>query len=227
VRRLWISTFVLVAIFAQSPKAMSDRADAREFVRLGLLKAAEGRPAEAVERYQQAIRSDPDFARSYELALPIWLRLGKVTLARESLEQLTLRCRHCLFAWYALGAVYRRSGRYDLAVLAYDAYLSRKPRDPDAVFGMAMALQASSDDRAEMMLERYISLEGRPERQAYREQAIRLLAAYRAPSIEPTSLALTTLLEVAEALRPFVAILLGSASASGASHSRTPATKTK
>ena len=123
--------------------------------------------------------TDPDYLASYELAIPIWIRLGKLKFAQSKLETLTLRCPECAFAWYALGALYRKSGRFDLAVLAYEIYLSKRPSEPDAYFGLGMALGALQDPRTPTVLRRYLSLETRVDREGYRLQARRLLDILR------------------------------------------------
>lgn len=130
----------------------------------------------ALERYERAMGSDPDYHTSYQLALPLWMRLNKLSTAQAKLEALTLRCEDCVFAWYALGALYRKRGRFDLAVLAYETYLSKRPNDPDAHFGLAVALGVRKDEQAVSVLRRYLRLERRPEREAFRQQAQRLLA---------------------------------------------------
>ncbi len=170
----------MATLFANASRATADRANAREFARIGTVLAESGAPKEALRFFQQAIESDPDFAEVYELALPLWFETKQEARATAELERLTLRCPHCTFAWYALGALYRRAERYDLAILAYEAFLARRPKDPDAVFGYAMALVATKDDRAGVALERYVALESRPERMAYREQALRLIRAREA-----------------------------------------------
>ncbi len=185
-RRLLMTTLIVAILFGESEPAAADRAKARDLVRQGTISAENGQAEEALSFYQRAIRSDPDYVQSYELALPLWLRAGHEAEARKHLELLTLRCPRCAFAWYALGALYRRDQRYDLALLAYDAYLGSRPRDLDGHFGLAMALVALKDPRALGTLERYLELEHRPERRAYREQALRLLAAEHGAANPPS-----------------------------------------
>jgi len=187
-RRVWMTTLIVATLFASLPIAVADRANAREFARIGKVLADAGAAEQALAYYQRAIASDPDYAEAYELALPLWFSTKQEGRATAELERLTLRCPNCGFAWYALGALYRRAERYDLAILAYDAYLGRRPRDPDAVFGLAMALVASKDERAQAALERYVSLEKRPERSDYRDEALRLIrsqAGNAAPNLTP------------------------------------------
>lgn len=178
-RSLWMTTLIAVALFAQVGPAVADRAKARQLTTLAARFAAEGHVDRALNLCQQAISSDPDYQQPYELALPLWLRTGREAEARRNLEHLTLRAPTTAFAWYALGAIYRREGRFDLAVLAYRAYLGRRPTDPDGRFGLAMALVALEDQSAAEALERYVESETRSERQAYRQEALRLLAERR------------------------------------------------
>ncbi len=159
-----------------SVPAMANRAKARALTSEGQNLAEAGKVEQALERYEEAMGSDPDYHASYGLAIPLWMRLGKLRSAQGRLETLTLRCRDCAFAWYALGAVYRKTGRFDLAVLAYKIYLAKRPADADAHFGLAMALGALKSAKAPAALRRYLRLETRPSREAYRGQAHRLLA---------------------------------------------------
>lgn len=155
--------------------SFADRATARALTTEGQILEERGQFELALKHYERAIGSDPDYHQSYKLALPLWMRLQKFEAAQSRFEALTLRCEDCVFAWYALGALYRKGGRFDLAILAYETYLSKRPQDPDAHFGLAMALGASKDDKAAAVLRRYLHLENRPERRAFRAQAERLL----------------------------------------------------
>jgi len=157
--------------------ASADRAKARALTLEGQNQAGQGFQEEALELYERAIGSDPDYYQSYELAIPLWMRFGKLSTAQSNLESLTLRCSDCAFGWYALGALYRKVGRFDLAVLAYEFYLAKRPSDADAYFGLAMALGAQKDKKAAAVLRRYLKLENRPDRAAFRKQARRLLVS--------------------------------------------------
>ncbi len=185
-----MTTLLAAALFAEPRIARADRADAREHVRVGQTLEAAGARIDALERYEKAISSDPDLGLAYELALPLWMAEGREKSAMAALEKLTLRCPECGFAWYALGALYRRAGRYVVAVMAYDAYLSRKPQDADAVFGRAMALAALEDRGALRAFERYVELEMRPEREPYRREAQRRIRELGGkPQVPPAALA--------------------------------------
>jgi tetratricopeptide (TPR) repeat protein len=158
-------------------EGFADRAQARALTAEGQNQAEQGFREQALLLYEKAIGSDPDYHPSYELAIPLWMRFGKLGTAKTSLESLTLRCSECAFAWYALGALYRKAGRFDLAVLAYEFYLAKRPSDTDAYFGLSMALGALKDKQAAPVLRRYLRMESRPERDAYRKQAQRLLTS--------------------------------------------------
>ena len=167
----WLSTASLVLLCTWPQVSRADRARARSLATEGAALAEQGRYRLALERYEKAIVADPDYHRSYQLALPLWLRFEQLSKARAELETLTMRCGDCVFAWYALGALYRKGGRFDLAVLAYQAYLAKRPKDPDALFGLAMALAASDEKSAVPVLRRYLKLEDRADREAFRQQA--------------------------------------------------------
>ena len=172
----WPGLLIAACVLLGAPDARADRAVARALVAEGQKLADSGHSELALERYERAMVSEPAYRSSYERALPIWFRLGKWEAAQTRLEELTLRCPECAFAWYALGALYRKRGRFDLAVLAYEAYLAKRPDDADAHFGLAMALGAGRDPRTITALRRYLRMEHREEREAFRTQAARLLA---------------------------------------------------
>lgn len=174
-RRLIVAAVLVATLVLWLPGASADRATARALAREGRELAERGHIELALERYEEAITSDPSYLPSYELALPIWFRLGELVAAQTRLEALTLACDDCVFAWYALGAIYRKQGRFDLAILAYEAYLAKRPKDADAHFGMAMAMVAAGDERRVAALRRYLELEDRPQRRAFRRRALRLL----------------------------------------------------
>ncbi len=203
VRRVWMTTLVLVAVFAQSTIARADRANAREHVRVGQTLAAAGAVVEALEHYEKAIESDPDLGEAYEFALPLWLSQKAEPRAIAALEKLTLRCPTCGFAWYALGALYRRVQRFDLAVMAYEVYLSRHPRDAAAVFGLGMACSGAGDERALEVFERYVAMETRPERAAFLAEAQRRALSLGGPGTPQLSPAVRAQLNnIAEFLAP-------------------------
>lgn len=184
-RLVWMTTLISLALFSSAVESHADRANAREHVRIGRTLAKAGAVGQALEHYELAIQNDPDYGEAYQLALPLWLSAKQDDKARGALEKLTLRCPTCGFAWYALGTLYRRGERYEHAAMAYEAYLVRRPRDADAVFGLAMALSASGDARALEALQRYVALEDRPERAAYRTEALRRISAFE-EALHPT-----------------------------------------
>src|SRR5690606_24662203 len=93
-------------------------------------------------------------------------------LVIDRLARLTLRHPRHAPAWYALAFAYRRSGRPDLAVLCYEAYLALRPREPDPYYGLAMArLELGQEAAAAAALERYLALEERPERAEFAARA--------------------------------------------------------
>jgi tetratricopeptide (TPR) repeat protein len=132
---------------------------------------------EALKSIEIVLANDPGYLPAYKVAVPIWFRAGRLERARKALEALSVRCHSCSFAWYGLGATYRKQGRFDLAALAYEEFLKLRPKDPDGLFGYAMALVASEDMRSIEVLETYLELEQRPERQAFVQQARRELKA--------------------------------------------------
>ncbi len=200
VRRLSALALAVALAHSADPNsaAYADRPEARELFGRGQSLQEQGAREEALQHFEKAIRSDIDYIPAYEAALPLWMALGKWQEARTQLEALTLRCQDCAFAWYALGALYRKGGRFDLAALAYDAYLAKRPGDADAHFGLAMALAASKDDRARGELSRYLRLEDRAERSVYRERALMMLRELgQTPDPRPEEPSISTIPAVA------------------------------
>ncbi len=173
----WLATLIFLCFM--SSRASADRAMARLLVEEGreiqVSAELEGDLDEALQRFQSAIDSDPDYLPAYRSALPLWLRSGKLGIAQGHLEGLTLRCDDCVFAWYGLGAIYRKQSRFGLAEQAYEVVLAKRPGDADAQYGLAISLTALGKASAASALERYLRLEKRASRARYRDRAQSIL----------------------------------------------------
>jgi tetratricopeptide (TPR) repeat protein len=172
-KRLLPGIAMAVALLAGVSASAGEHPELREARRL----AERGQFDEALKSIDLVLAADPGKAHTYEVAVPIWFRAGALDRAQRALEAYSLRCHSCAFAWYALGATYRKQKRFDLAVLAYEEYLKLRPDNPDGLFGYAMALVATDDTRSAAVLTRYLEVEERPDRAAFRAQAFRALDA--------------------------------------------------
>jgi tetratricopeptide (TPR) repeat protein len=198
--RSWVpvpaATALVVALAAAAGPARADRAMARALVEEGERQSAAGRGSVALERYEQAMAEDPDYLPAYEVATALWLAAGRFNDAIVHLGQVSLRHPSYPFAWYALAFAYRRTGRPELAVECYEAYLGMRPDEPDPYYGLAMAeLELDHGTAATAALERYLALENRAERSDFVAQARLELARLRGGSggAGPVDLALDEL----------------------------------
>jgi tetratricopeptide (TPR) repeat protein len=134
--------------------------------------AAKGDDAGALRRYVKALVKDPDRLDVYDRATPLWIAAQAWDDAIAWLEKATLRQPRYAGGWYALGYVYRRTGRNAAAVGAYEEYLVLRPKDLDGQFGLAVSLELSDQrDAAIRAYRRYLARERDPKRAAYRAQA--------------------------------------------------------
>ncbi len=170
-----LATATLLCLCFMSSRSWADRAMARLLVEEGREIQDSGNFEMALEHFQSAIDNDPDYLPAYRSALPLWLRSSKLANARGQLEGLTLRCDDCVFAWYGLGAIYRKQRHFGLAEQAYEVVLAKRPSDADAQYGLAISLTVLGKPSAVSALERYLRLEKRASRARYRERAQSIL----------------------------------------------------
>ena len=134
------------------------------------LLAAPGDEAGALRPYEKALGRDPT-----EGGLRPGARVDRGerwTAAIAWLEKATLREPRYAAGWYALGYVYRRTGRVAAAVLAYEAYVALRPGDAAGRFGLAVARELDDQlDAAVADYRRYLASEADPARSSYRAQA--------------------------------------------------------
>jgi tetratricopeptide (TPR) repeat protein len=135
------------------------------------VRAAAGDTRGALERYQKALAIDPDRLEIYDKAVPLWIESEAWANAAAWLEKATLREPSYASGWYALGYVYRRTGRVTAAVLAYQEFVALRPRDAAGHWGLAISEELADDPAAVRSYRRYLALETDPERAAYRAKA--------------------------------------------------------
>ena len=165
----WLLLIVAVLAATRGP-AHAD--EVGSIVAEGDLLAAAGDDDGALRAYEKALARDPDRLAIYDRATPLWIGHERWTAATAWLEKATLREPRYAAGWYALGYVYRRTGRVAAAVLAYEAYLALRPGDAAGRFGLPVAREL--DDQPEAALadsRRYLAIETDPARDGYRAQA--------------------------------------------------------
>lgn len=134
--------------------------------------AAAGDADGALAAYEKALARDPDRLAIYDRATPLWIGQKRWTAAMTWLEKATLRVPQYAAGWYALGYVYRRTGRVVAAVLAYEAYAALRPGDAAGRFGLAVARELGDQpDAALRDYRRYLALETDAARSGYRTAA--------------------------------------------------------
>ncbi len=170
---------LLVAMaLGQQSIAHADRSEARALLEAGVHATRANRNQLALEKFVAAINRDPDYIAAYDAAVPLWLAAGDIEALTGHLERATTRQRDYAFGWYTLGYAYRRTGRFELSVIAYEVYIALRPHDPDPRFGLALSLiELNTRRRAVLELQRYLKLEKRPERRPYVERARELVVS--------------------------------------------------
>ena len=93
-----------------------------------------GRPAEALELFRQALRSDPSlFAARLNEGIAL-LNTQRFDEARAVLLDATQRQPQSARAWYNLGILYRNIAQVDPAIDAFERVTRIDPNDADALY---------------------------------------------------------------------------------------------
>jgi tetratricopeptide (TPR) repeat protein len=165
-----IRAAVLAMIVCTAAVARAD--ETGELVVEGDVRAAAGDVSGALARYQKALAQDPDRLDVYDKAVPLWIAAEDWTDATTWLEKATLREPRYAAGWYALGYVYRRTGRIAAAVGAYQEYVALRPQDAAGRFGLAVAAEIAGDRAAALAsYRRYLAMEHDASRSGYRAEA--------------------------------------------------------
>ncbi len=135
------------------------------------VRAAAGDNRGALERYEKALAIDPDRLEIYGKAVPLWIAEEAWADAAAWLEKATLRDPAYADGWYALGYVYRRTGKIAAAVLAYREFVALRPDDAAGRWGLAVSEELADEPGAAASYRRYRALERDPDRAAYRVKA--------------------------------------------------------
>lgn len=166
----------LVVLASLGAPAHANPARARHLLDQARALLDAGDDARALAKLEEAIAQNVDLLPAYAEAIPLWVSAGQLGVLRRRLERVTARHPEFAQAWYALGYAYRKAGRADLAVLAYQSYVSLRPGEAAPLFGLAMAYKAVGDsDRAEDAFRRYVARERDSMRAEFVDQARREL----------------------------------------------------
>lgn len=168
--RVWSSTVTLWEdVVRKSP------AKARTHFNLGNAYAEQGRPAEAIEKFQEALRLRPDYAHAWNNLGAAHLALHRITEARQAVEEALKKDSTLASAWQNLGQIELASQRPAEAMRAFERATELAPAAPAGWFllGRAHALAGRPREAVRCYLE---SLRVYPEQPA---AWINLAAAYQ------------------------------------------------
>jgi|GEM_PF-3506802 len=131
--------------------------------------------AEAVTNFRRAIKFSPEFAEAWTDLANTYLATRDLVNAEEAFVNANRLQPANMAVAYNLAYVLRKLEKYDRAIKAYGAYISKKPDDADAQYGLAEALRANQENlRAAAAYRRYASLEKRKDRAKWRQKTLAL-----------------------------------------------------
>ena len=108
---------------------------------LGLVLWQKGKPREAIEQYEQALKIKPDYAEAHDNLGAALVRLGKLQEAAEQIEQALRIEPGDAAAENNLGAVLARAGKFEQAITHYTQALKINPRSAEAHCNLGLALE--------------------------------------------------------------------------------------
>jgi Flp pilus assembly protein TadD len=127
---------------------------------LGVAEMNRGRPAQALELFRQATRTDPSlFAARLNEGIAL-LNAQRFEDARAVLLDATRRQPENARAWYNLGILYRNLGQVDPAIDAFERVTRIDSADADALYFLGqLHAQAGRYDQAILWYERCVTLD--------------------------------------------------------------------
>ena len=133
--------------------------------------------AEAVTNFRRALKFSPEFGEAWTDLANTYLAMQDLVNAEEAFINANKLQPTNMAVAYNLAYVLRKLEKYDRAIKAYGAYISAKPDDADAHYGLAEALRANKESlRAAAAYRRYAALEKRKDRSQWREKALSFAA---------------------------------------------------
>jgi tetratricopeptide (TPR) repeat protein len=119
---------------------------------LGRILKDQGKVAEAVEQWQKVLQFDPDHAAAHANIGLVMVQQGEYKQAIEHLNK-SLQAKPNSMNLYAVGHVYQRLGKYNMAIQNYTEAVRLEPDFPHAHFDLAVACSEIGDH--EMAVQHY------------------------------------------------------------------------
>jgi Tfp pilus assembly protein PilF len=137
-------------------KVITTQQNPEVFYNMGFIKTAQGRYEEAIQYFRRATQINNTFAKSFERMGECYVKLGRPRLAEKSFQrvadiymekqmddnaELVLRevlklNPNTINVFNSLGIIYRRQGRYALALEQYKKALRVSPRDENILYNI-------------------------------------------------------------------------------------------
>jgi tetratricopeptide (TPR) repeat protein len=137
-------------------KVISTQQNPEVYYNMGFIKTAQGRYEEAIQYFRRATQINNTFAKAFERMGECYIKLGRPRLAEKSFQraadiylekhmddnaELVLRevlklNPNTLNVFNSLGIIYRRQGRYALALEQYKKALRVSPRDENILYNI-------------------------------------------------------------------------------------------
>jgi tetratricopeptide (TPR) repeat protein len=131
--------------------------NAEVYYNLGYIKTAQGAYEEALHYFRRATQIKRDFARAYRMMGTCYLKLGRPRLAQQSFQKAAeiymekqmddsaeevfkevLKLNpNTINVYNNLGIIYRRRGKYEMAVRQYKKAIKVNPRDENIYYNLA------------------------------------------------------------------------------------------
>ncbi|MEB3829798.1 O-linked N-acetylglucosamine transferase, SPINDLY family protein [Phormidium sp. CCY1219] len=119
-------------------------ATATAHYRLGLIWAKVGYLDKAIAAFKRAISLDPQFLRAYHQLGKTWMELGNFALAQKAFRDAIARECNQFISYLYLGNCLLADRRFEEAIATYETALQLKPRDPQVIQQIGIALTAQN-----------------------------------------------------------------------------------
>ncbi len=136
-----ITAFVIAAAYACFPMTASAET-AEEYYLKGQQAVS---PGEAISYFDQAIKTDPEFAPAYHDRGVAYQRLGEIRKAVRDFDEALRLSDQNVSAYYNRGVCYTITKVYKRAIADYEKAVELAPEDPRAYNNLAWIYSASED----------------------------------------------------------------------------------
>jgi tetratricopeptide (TPR) repeat protein len=163
---------VLATTLAAGGAAQASPEIARTYKAAGDGLVQRGRPEDAIQSYEYAVKEDPDWLIAYDALVASLFAARRFDDVITRLRPLMEKHPEHGNGWYSLGYAYRKTGRFAESVEAYKQYVKLRPEDAEGYYGLGRAqLALDQKDDAIASFTKYIKLEKRPTEQRWVENA--------------------------------------------------------